>query len=51
MFEHRNTCLAVQVVNQTRDMPADLAPRKMTPRRKQMATKVKKSPAKKGKKN
>ena len=47
--------LDLQIVNQIEDMPADGAPRKMTPRRKQLASKVKKSlgkktPAKKGKK-
>ena len=55
MFEHRNTCLDLQVVNQIEDMLADGAPRKMTPRRKQLASKArktpgKKTPAKKGKK-
>jgi hypothetical protein len=47
MFEHRNTYLGLQVVNQIEDMPADGALRKMTPRRKQLASKVRKSPGKK----
>ena len=47
MFEHRNTCLDLQIVNQIQDMPTDGAPRKMTPRRKQLTSKVRKSPGKK----
>ena len=39
--------LDLQIVNQIEDMPADGAPRKMTPRRKQLASKVRKSPGKK----
>ena len=47
--------LDLQIINQIEDMPADGALRKMTPRRKQLASKVRKSlgkktPAKKGKK-
>ena len=34
--------LDLQIVNQIEDMPADGAPRKMTPRRKQLASKVRK---------
>ena len=39
--------LDLQIINQIEDMPADGALRKMTPRRKQLASKVRKSPGKK----
>jgi len=50
---NKNLCWDLQVVNEvdeTASASVDPPPKKMTPRKKQLATKVRKSPAKKGKK-
>ena len=48
LYAHRNNCLELVVVNVVNPLGDEATgKRKMTPRRKQLATKIKKTPAKK----